>query len=72
MYCIRFSHPRIGSQFYFVRLKQTPNGLKPIGCWTLRDYRDRARNFETKRDADEIVRTLVSLGCNARVCKADF
>ena len=60
-----FSHPGNSTRFYFVDFKSVNGQLKPVGCWRLRRYCDRACVFETKRDADIVVDYLVSVGCSA-------
>lgn len=60
-----FSHPDKSTQFYFKDLKETSNGLKPIGCWMLRTYLHNACIFETKQDAQKLCDYLISIGCKA-------
>ena len=60
-----FSHPGNGTRFYFKDLRDSPSGLRPVGCCMLRRYRDRACIFETTSDARKLCAYLISIGCTA-------
>ncbi len=65
-YRVVFSHPGNGTLFYFKDLRDSPDGLRPVGCWMLRRYRSAACIFETKSDANKLCDFLISIGCKAR------
>ena len=64
-----FSHPGNSYSYYFVDLKQTASGLKPVGCFPYIAKRGKATVFETKREALLLCDYLISIGCKARPVK---
>lgn len=60
---IKYSHHKNGSLYYFIDFRLSGADLLPVGCHPI--YRDtRATIFETKRDANKVVKYLRSIGCD--------
>lgn len=58
---LRYCHHNTNSDYYFVDIRSVNGELRPVGCFP---YRKRfATVFETKKDADDVIKYLVSLGC---------